>query len=110
MLFLMLSSRAGVMSSPESYSDRRSAAARCRAVVLLGEDAALLEAMLPDVLPRLIVDTMDAAVDAAISLAERGDLVLLSPACASFDMFSGFAERGDVFSDSVRRRLQEGSS
>jgi UDP-N-acetylmuramoylalanine--D-glutamate ligase len=40
---------------------------------------------------------MDAAVKAAYSEAKPGDTVLLSPACASFDMFSGFEERGEVF-------------
>jgi UDP-N-acetylmuramoylalanine--D-glutamate ligase len=43
------------------------------------------------------VETMDAAVKAAYSEAKLGDTVLLSPACASFDMFSGFEERGEVF-------------
>lgn len=41
------------------------------------------------------------AVDVARSLAERGDVVLLSPACASFDEFSGFEERGRVFKELV---------
>lgn len=81
------------------------AGSRCRAVVLMGEDAPLLDAALPESLSRQRVDSMDAAVEAAIALAEPGDLVLLSPACASFDMFSGFEARGDAFSDSVRRRI-----
>lgn len=83
------------------------AGSRCRAVVLMGEDAPLLDAALPDVLPRQRVDSMEAAVEVAIALAEPGDLVLLSPACASFDMFSGFEARGDAFTDCVRRLLAE---
>jgi UDP-N-acetylmuramoylalanine--D-glutamate ligase len=48
-----------------------------------------------------ILDTLQDAVSRAASLAEPGDAVLLSPACASFDMFSSYAERGDVFKQSV---------
>ncbi len=86
------------------------AARRCRAVVLMGEDAALLEAALPAELPRQRVADMDAAVDAAVAFAADGDVVLLSPACASFDMYRGFAQRGEVFCQSVARYLDGGSS
>jgi len=44
---------------------------------------------------------MTNAVEKAADLAESGDIVLLSPACASFDMFSGFPARGDAFIDAV---------
>ena len=47
------------------------------------------------------VDSLQEAVSIAASIAEPGDAVLLSPACASFDMFASYAERGDVFRDSV---------
>ena len=84
------------------------AASHCRAAVLMGEDAPLLDAALPASLPRTLVDGMDAAVDAAAAFAEPGDVILLSPACASFDMFSGFEARGDAFRASVRRLLAGG--
>jgi len=45
---------------------------------------------------------MDAAVKAAAQAARRGETVLLSPACASLDMFRDYAHRGDVFAASVR--------
>jgi UDP-N-acetylmuramoylalanine--D-glutamate ligase len=48
---------------------------------------------------------MDGAVDAAAGAAEAGDVVLLSPGCASFDWYSSYAERGDDFARAVRERV-----
>ncbi len=50
---------------------------------------------------------MDEAVDEARALAEPGDVVLLAPACSSFDMFRSYAERGDVFQRAVRALREE---
>ena len=83
---------------------------RCRAVVLIGEDAPRFGAALPATLPRATADTMDRAVDAAVSLAKPGDAILLSPACASFDMYSGYEERGDAFRASAIRCIGGGRS
>jgi len=77
-------------------------AASCKAVVLIGEDAPLFAALLDDRLPIVRAESMSAAVMAAAALATEGDVVLLSPACASFDMFRNFADRGDVFAASVQ--------
>lgn len=74
---------------------------KVRSVILMGEDAALMEKALADAAPVLRVSSMEEAVAQAQSLAQAGDTVLLSPACASFDMFSGFAARGDAFMDAV---------
>ncbi len=52
------------------------------------------------------VDTMEEAVDLALGLAEPGDTILLSPACSSFDQFANYEERGRVFKDLIRSRLQ----
>ena len=47
------------------------------------------------------VDNMDQAVNKSFSLADSGDTVLLSPACASFDLFQNYEERGRVFKNNV---------
>lgn len=83
---------------------RAAAAAKARAVVLLGQDAAIIERALAGVVPVVHVRDMDEAVQEAAYLAHPGDCVLLSPACASFDMFKGYDHRGDVFAAAVRRR------
>jgi UDP-N-acetylmuramoylalanine--D-glutamate ligase len=73
-----------------------------RALVVLGEAADRIEAAARGVLPVARVATMEEAVRRARELARSGDAVLLSPACASFDMFRGYAHRGDVFVAAVR--------
>ena len=74
---------------------------RARAVVLLGRDAPRLAEAIGDTVPWNIVDSMSAAVETARRLARPGDAVLLSPACASLDMFSSFAARGMAFQRAV---------
>ena len=76
-----------------------------RSVVLIGEDAPLFEALLAGQVPLERAADLCEAVDLAAAAAQRGDLVLLSPACASLDMFDNFNHRGDAFKACVRERI-----
>jgi UDP-N-acetylmuramoylalanine--D-glutamate ligase len=74
-----------------------------RAVLLIGKDAPAIRAALTGTRVELIdCTTLEAAVARAAELAQAGDAVLLSPACASFDMFKNYAHRAQVFIDAVR--------
>ncbi|MGH9281239.1 MAG: UDP-N-acetylmuramoyl-L-alanine--D-glutamate ligase, partial [Acidimicrobiales bacterium] len=73
-----------------------------RAVVALGEAAPDVVAAFAGVRPVTEAASMAEAVEAAAALAHTGDAVLLSPACASFDAYGSYAERGDDFARAVR--------
>ena len=75
--------------------------AHVKAVILMGKSAQDIAAIVPPGNPVFYATGMDAAVSTASRLAQAGDTVLLSPACASTDMFTDFAERGDAFKHSV---------
>lgn len=72
-----------------------------RSIVLIGEDADKIEAALADVVPITRASSLDNAVAVAKSQAKPGDVVLLSPACASLDMFRDFNHRGEAFASLV---------
>lgn len=80
-----------------------------RAAVLIGEAAAEIDGRLGGRLPTRRAHTMSEAVVAAAALAEVGDVVLLSPACASFDMFDDYQHRGRMFCEAVAA-LREGGA
>jgi UDP-N-acetylmuramoylalanine--D-glutamate ligase len=80
-------------------------ASRVRAAVLMGRDAPRIAAVLNGAAPLSLVRDMKGAVEQAAHLAQPGDHVLLSPACASLDMYSGYTERGEHFVTAVRSLL-----
>ncbi|MBN1398229.1 MAG: UDP-N-acetylmuramoyl-L-alanine--D-glutamate ligase [Bacteroidetes bacterium] len=75
---------------------------KVKAIVAIGESAEKVEQAFRGVVGIKRADTMDEAVAAAHSLAESGDIVLLSPACASFDWFKNYEHRGQVFKELVK--------
>ena len=75
----------------------------CRAVVLIGRDAPLIRAALVDAqVPLFDADSMGDAVTQASAQARSGDAVLMSPACASFDMFDNYEHRARLFVQAVQ--------
>ena len=82
----------------------RTVSQRAKAAVLIGESAQTIGKALAGPLV-CYAKSMDAAVEAAYSLASPGDVVLLSPGCASFDMFDNAEQRGEKFGAAVRARV-----
>jgi len=79
---------------------------RMRAVVAIGEATGEVEAAFAGVCAVAAAADMDGAVALARRLAQPGDVVLLSPGCASFDWYRGYAERGDDFARAVRLHVE----
>jgi UDP-N-acetylmuramoylalanine--D-glutamate ligase len=77
-------------------------------VIVFGQAAPLLHNELAGQ-PMAVVDTLRQAVDEAMVVAKSGDAVLLSPACASWDQFKDFSDRGQAFTDYVFRSYHEAS-
>jgi UDP-N-acetylmuramoylalanine--D-glutamate ligase len=74
---------------------------RVRKLILVGEDAETIERELGQFAPGERASDMKEAVKLSFQAAQAGDVVLLAPACASFDMFESFEHRGRVFKDAV---------
>jgi UDP-N-acetylmuramoylalanine--D-glutamate ligase len=75
----------------------------CKAVILLGKDREKIAAILPEKIARYTVNDLTQAVEQALQIAHAGDAVLLSPACASLDMFKNYIDRGEQFSAIVNK-------
>ena len=98
---------AGGEGKGQDFSPLEDAVARsARALVLIGRDAELIGAAVAGAgVPMRRAQSMEEAVALAAEAARPGDAVLLSPACASFDMFRNYKHRGEVFRLAVERRL-----
>jgi UDP-N-acetylmuramoylalanine--D-glutamate ligase len=94
---------AGGEGKGQDFSPLSQALARhAKAIILIGRDApAIRSAIASSGVTIRDADTLERAVESAAEIAESGDLVLLSPACASFDMFKDYAHRAQVFIDAV---------
>ena len=78
--------------------------ARVRAIYTIGSAAAKIESQLRGVVSILSCETLDNAVSAAGAAARPGEVVLLAPACSSFDQFENYEQRGRVFKELVNER------
>ena len=78
-----------------------------RAVVAIGEARPMVTAALKNVVPVVEADSLAEAVRRAWDLAVPDGVVLLAPACSSFDMFADYAERGRKFKEEVRKLISE---
>ena len=89
---------AGGVGKGQDFSPLSSALAQYgKVVILLGEDATKIDAAVTAQVAKIHVQSLAAAVEQAAQLAQQGDAVLLSPACASFDMFKHYEDRGEQF-------------
>jgi UDP-N-acetylmuramoylalanine--D-glutamate ligase len=81
---------------------------KVRALICLGKDNEKLKKAFKDIV-KIIRETqeVDELVRMAFDIAKRGDVVLLSPACASFDLFKNYEDRGDQYKDAVRKLKRE---
>jgi UDP-N-acetylmuramoylalanine--D-glutamate ligase len=100
---------AGGDGKGQSFAALKAAVDRaCRAVLLIGRDAAAVQRGLAGTTARVEnVGTLERAVVRAKALARDGDVVLLSPACASLDQFRDYVERGERFAALVKRTLKD---
>jgi UDP-N-acetylmuramoylalanine--D-glutamate ligase len=76
---------------------------RAKAVVAIGEARARVRNALAEVVPVHDAESIEEAVRTAFALARPSGVVLLAPACASFDMFRDYAERGEKFKEAVKK-------
>lgn len=97
---------AGGMSKGADFSVLHSVVSEhVKLLLLIGQDRQAIAQQLHGCVPLRLVDTLQQAVEIASVSAVPGDVVLLSPACASFDMFENFEDRGDQFVAAVKEVL-----
>ena len=98
---------AGGTDKGNDYSPLKEfARAKVKALICMGLDNEKLIRDFTGVVPQVVsTDSLDAAMHAAVAAAERGDVVLLSPACASFDLFKNYENRGELFKEWVKNNI-----
>jgi UDP-N-acetylmuramoylalanine--D-glutamate ligase len=101
---------AGGRSKGIDLGPLRAAAPALRAVIAIGEAAPELERVFEGAVPVEVAPSMETAVERAIAHAEPGVSVLLSPGCASLDMYESYAARGEAFARAVGERIKRASS
>ena len=94
---------AGGRAKGVDLSPLKAHAGRLRAVIAIGESAADVVDVFEGIVPTALAGSIEEAVREAFAAAVAGDTVLLAPACASFDWFRDYAERGEVFKEEVVR-------
>ena len=81
---------------------KEAVASRVKALVLIGETKEKMNAQLGTFAQTICTDSIEEATRSALALCEAGDTLLFSPGCSSFDMFSSYEERGNLFKEIVR--------
>ncbi|MEM6580331.1 MAG: UDP-N-acetylmuramoyl-L-alanine--D-glutamate ligase [Pseudomonadota bacterium] len=95
---------AGGLAKGADFNALKAAVAKhCKAALVIGEAAASLNEVLGSETSVTVMQSMQEAVAEASAIAAAGDIVLLSPACASFDMFDSYIQRGEVFRHAVQQ-------
>ncbi len=79
---------------------------KVRHVILIGEDADVIDAALSEHTERSNALSLEQAIEMAVNLATSGEVVLFSPACASYDMFESYVHRGEAFIETVVKRVK----
>lgn len=98
----------GVAKGAEFTCWKKPFSGKVKAICAIGDAAKQLQLEIGDTSPVTIYKTMNEAVVAALGLAEQGDAIVLSPGCASFDMFHDYTHRGQVFQDCVKQLVVQG--
>ena len=92
----------GIAKGADFRELRDAVSGKVHAAILIGEAAAEMSAAIGDLCEVTVAASLGEAVGVAAMQSRSGDTVLLSPACASFDMFSDYQDRGSVFKEAVR--------